>query len=260
MSFLNILEPEVLEFRIPSGSSHILYLPDISWTQGEDLLIETLSDHFSQFGLVNQVTVTQDSEQDHFYSYVRFYSSRAASKARLASRGGVSLAGGVAVRVSGRASCPASQLPLARYKCEQLANFYLGFSGWSSKLLYHRAEDAEPGMVKYVTVVRLEFGKDGLECEGAGMVEVEVEGDGMGDRLKAVVEAAKRSKGEAMQAAWSKVVMVVVGRRVMVEINTTKKDAFYYDPLWEEAMIKVTEADYEIQSRSRDAEESDLFE
>ena len=48
-----------------------------------------------------------------------------------------------------------------------------------------------------------------------------------------------------MQVAWSKVVMVVVGNKVMVEINTTKKNAFFYDPLWEEDVVKVNKADYD---------------
>ena len=48
-------------------------------------------------------------------------------------------------------------LPLSRSKCEELANFYLGFSGWSSEVLYHRSEDAGPAQLCYVTVVRLLF-------------------------------------------------------------------------------------------------------
>ena len=248
MSFRDILSPEVVEFCIPSGSSHTLHLPDITWCRGEDLLQSAFSDHFSQFGLLHQVTVTSDGP-DHFYRYVRFYSSRSTSRARLASRGGVSIEGSAALRVTGHGACAAaaaaSRLPLARYKCEQLANYYLGFGGWSSKVLYHRKEDAEVNIVKYVTVVRLEFCKDGLQSEGAAMVEVEVEGGGPVEGLKAVVEATKRSKGEAMQVAWSKVVMVVVGNKVMVEINTTKKNAFFYDPLWEEDVVKVNKADYD---------------
>ena len=54
----------------------------------------------------------------------------------------------------GRGSC---SLPLARSKCEELANFYLGFNGWSSQVLYHRKEDVEPGTLCYVTVVKLLF-------------------------------------------------------------------------------------------------------
>ena len=47
-----------------------------------------------------------------------------------------------------------------------------------------------------------------------------------------------------MQAAWSKVVLVVVdGKKVTVEVNTTKKDSFFYDPTWDEPEVVVNEID-----------------
>ena len=36
---------------------------------------------------------------------------------------------------------------LARQKCEALANYYLGFNGWSGKVQYHRQEEVEEGKV-----------------------------------------------------------------------------------------------------------------
>ena len=50
------------------------------------------------------------------------------------------------------------KLPLSRSKCEELANYYLGFNGWSSSVLYHKNEDiGDPNMITFVTVVKLEF-------------------------------------------------------------------------------------------------------
>ena len=34
---------------------------------------------------------------------------------------------------------------LSRQKCEALANYYLGFNGWSGKVQYHRQEEVEEG-------------------------------------------------------------------------------------------------------------------
>ena len=57
-----------------------------------------------------------------------------------------------------------------------------------------------------------------------------------------MTELAKRSKGEAIQAAWEKVLLVVVdGKKVSVEINSNKKDSFFYDPTWEEPCVEVNE-------------------
>ena len=36
---------------------------------------------------------------------------------------------------------------LSRQKCEALANYYLGFNGWSGKVQYHRQEEGEEGKV-----------------------------------------------------------------------------------------------------------------
>ena len=36
---------------------------------------------------------------------------------------------------------------LGRQKCEALANYYLGFNGWSGKVQYHRQEEVEEGKV-----------------------------------------------------------------------------------------------------------------
>ena len=73
---------EVLEFRIPQGSSTLIYLPNI---EGDDLEEEkvytTLYNHFSQWGLLYNINVNR-SDDGTLYSYLRFYSARAASIAR----------------------------------------------------------------------------------------------------------------------------------------------------------------------------------
>ena len=71
-------------------------------------------------------------------------------------------------RVSRSGSQTACSLPLSRAKCEELANYYLGFSGWSSEILYHRREEGpevEPGTLCYVTVVKLLFSQVGGEFQ-----------------------------------------------------------------------------------------------
>ena len=37
---------------------------------------------------------------------------------------------------------------------------------------------------------------------------------------------------------------MVTQLQVMVEVNTTKEDSFFYDPLRDEPVVKVMEADY----------------
>jgi len=249
---------EVLEFKIPQGSSTLLYLPQVTVVGlNEEQVYGGLYDHFSKWGLLYNININKETDGD-WYCYLRYYASRAASMARRDNRGKVVLMEGkLELKLSNHAKCSgAMQLPLAKHKCEELANYYLGFNGWSSSILYHRREESGKGKVRVVSVVRLDLVKVGLSCEGAGKHEAEVEGDDKMEEVRMVAEVGKRAKGEALQAAWSKVVLIVVGgKRVGVEINTIKSDSFFYDPLWEDPVVNVKEADYEI-SRDECVDES----
>ena len=131
-----------------------------------------------------------------------------------------------------------------RYKCEELANHYLGFNGWCSTVLYQRVEEAEPsnGRLCIVSVVKIDFPGTGHSCEGAGQCEADWGGK-LEDKAVVLRDLHRKAKAEAMQAAWAKVVLIVVdGSKVVVEINTSKSDRFFYDPLWEEISVTVTEA------------------
>ena len=50
---------------------------------------------------------------------------------------------------------------LPRQKCETLANYYLGFNGWSGKVQYHKQEETEEGKVDRIIddLDRLSFSK-----------------------------------------------------------------------------------------------------
>lgn len=60
---------------------------------------------------------------------------------------------------------------LARQKCEALANYYLGFNGWSGKVQYHRQEEVEKDKVTErkirLTEIKVFFdkGEGGLNCK-----------------------------------------------------------------------------------------------
>ena len=251
---------EIIEFKIPHGSTTLLYLPQVIVTGSLSIeqVYRVLFDYFSKWGLLYNLTVTPCEEAvAESYCYLRYYSSRAASIARRDNRGHMVVGEEekvmfkLASHVTGGA---AVQLPLAKYKCEELANYYLGFNGWSSCVLYHKREEVGEKMIRVVSIVKLNFVKVGLSCEGAGKFELDVDGDEL-EALRIVGEVGKRARGEAMQAAWSKVVLIVVGgKKVCVEINTTKSDAFLYDPLWDDPVVTVQEADYFVENEVEPAD------
>ena len=68
-----------------------------------------------------------------------------------------------------------------------------------------------------------------------------------GEKYKCLGMAHKQSKSAALQNAFAKVMLIVVGeRKVSVEIDSTRLDPFYYDPIWERYEVNVEEVDYEI--------------
>jgi len=246
------MDVEILEFNIPSAKNTLLLLKNIETELKKDDLYLKLYEMFSAYGLLFQVSLTVvDQEQPgclSYLAYIRFYSARACTLARTdvqrrPHRLNLSSVCGGGVKL-GISRARDGVIPLLRFRCEELANYYIGFNGWNSKILYHRQEDADPLTIKYVTVVRLEFGGTDLCCEGAGLTEeiINLELELLNQR----VNVARRSIGEAFVAAWGKVMFVVLnGSKVHIEINTIKRDAFMYNPLWDQPEIVVNEADYD---------------
>ena len=171
---------EIIEFKIPSGAATLLYLTQIE-TSGdveESEVRSGIREHFSQWGLLYSLNLSHsDHTPSQLYCYLRYFSARAAARAKIENKGGmlksenslfdlcslpgtITLMGGrlrFKLGLAGRGGKSCS-LPLSRSKCEELANYYLGFNGWSSSVLYHKSEDiGDPAMITFVTVVKLEF-------------------------------------------------------------------------------------------------------
>jgi len=214
-----MVDVEILEFNVPSGKSTLLLLQDINTDVDQDSLYTQLYDTFSKFGLLYKVSIISRSDNSaKCAAYIRFYSGWCCSRARSAvQRRRLHLTDicGKQVRL-GKALERTGTVPLLKAKCEELANYYLGFNGWRSSVLYHQQEHSDPLTIKIVT--------DDLS----------------GQRIN----VAKRSISEAFLAAWAKVLLIIVnGSKVSVEINTTKRDSFIYNPLWGEPEVEVNEVD-----------------
>ena len=101
----------------------------------------------------------------------------------------------------------AAEVPLPVSKCEELANHYLGFNGWSSELIYHRLEEVSPdGEWTYCCAVRLSFRcGGGLSVEGVGMAAASVDEARPERKAPAIAMARKQSRTAAKLHAFSKV-------------------------------------------------------
>ena len=150
---------EIIEFKPPQGIVTCLHLTQLECGSLEEASLSSeLYSYFSQYGLIFNINIGKSEVSSECYCYVRYYSVRSACKAKQNNKGKVAICDGkITFRVNRKSNSQPTNIPLARQKCEELANYYLGFNGWSSELLYHRKEEVDPGVSSHVSVVRLCF-------------------------------------------------------------------------------------------------------
>lgn len=278
---------EIIEFKYPRDSK--LYLPKISWPDTEMQLNAKLAEKFERFGPLYQVTSKLKSDGD-YYAYVMFYAKSSADRARLMLDRNLLISGSVCRVLKGKCTLvqdhPLLDQPLAKDKCVQLANHYLGFNGWSTQVMYHQVEEMSesPLRVKYGSAVRLTIqnrnatignntNKDNfLVVDGVGLSASDDVDDtggeaGGGGRRSAAIQkkigkgqamsyAGKCSLNAAFRNAFSRVILVVVdGRKVKATLNTEVDEPFAYNPTWNDRPgIKVNEITLDEQEFQEDPE------
>lgn len=143
---------------------------------------------FSQFGLIYEVQVMDSSDNSEAseeinsncgssYAFVKFYSARAARRAKENIHGKWILGGlFLKVRFAQRKKFTEVRRPLYMAKCTVLANYYLGFNGWSTRITQldrlentsEAGDSQEKTNAVYRCVVRLEIKDCEFFCEGTG--------------------------------------------------------------------------------------------
>ncbi|KPP71551.1 hypothetical protein Z043_109518 [Scleropages formosus] len=110
--------------------------------------------------------------------------------------------------------------PLSVTKCQQLANYYLGFNGWSSRVVTLKSicdndDCGEPQtctVLKYGCIVELNFPLHAVRCRGVGVTEETFEQNpGPEELCVKRGELQKRARDRAMVDAFRKVLLVVLG-------------------------------------------------
>ena len=129
-----------------------------------------------------------------------------------------------------------------------MANFYFGFNGWSSEILYHQLEEQQQNEHTFATAVRLYLKENGQKVEGVGLSKAKFKN--ATEKSSQLAMAQKNSKSAAMLNAFSKVIIVLVHTdnkmKVTSRIDYTKNDPFYYNSLWEnKPIIEVQELEEE---------------
>ncbi|XP_034611971.1 RAD52 motif-containing protein 1 isoform X4 [Trachemys scripta elegans] len=126
--------PEVLAFRVPTESGKALLVWGL-----EEGAEQSLFSAFSEFGLLYSVRVHRNAAVagPGYYALVKFYSARDASRAqRACNRQRLFQKSPLKVCICTRQKAFQQQvLALRSYKCKELANYYLGFNGWSNRII-----------------------------------------------------------------------------------------------------------------------------
>ncbi|NXA43004.1 RDM1 protein, partial [Eudromia elegans] len=230
---------EVLEFRVPAASAQTLLVWGLEAAPGLEL---SLCAAFSAFGPLHSVRAHRNAAVagPGCHAVLRFYSCRDARRAQRACDGQrLFQKAPLKVCVCTKQRAPQRPgLPLSSSKCQELANHYLGFNGWSSRIITlqnvsgfddeneQTGETLQKQTLRYLCAVEVTIPKHGVRSRGVGLAEADVDnGDDPLEFVTATRRAQKLAAGKALSSAFQKILLVVLDNgKVAVEYNCTQEE------------------------------------
>ncbi|KAI5091074.1 RAD52 motif-containing protein 1 [Silurus meridionalis] len=182
------LEADIIEFRVPTENNKTLFIWEIQPSHSEAFIYESLCSVYSSFGALYLVKVCPNASvaAPGFYALVKFYSSAQASKAqRSTDKQCLFQEVPLKVRLSTKQNPKflSESQSLSNAKCQDLANHYLGYNGWSTRIITVKdiSQCADAGwsldagsqgeLLKYGCIVELILPRHGVTCRGVGVAE-----------------------------------------------------------------------------------------
>ncbi|KAI2666457.1 RAD52 motif-containing protein 1 [Labeo rohita] len=219
------IEVDIIEFKVPLENNKTIFVWDIQPSFSEAYIYESLWRVYSAFGALYLLKVCPNATvaEPGFYALVKFYSSAQASKAQRATdKQCLFQSSPLKVRLSTKQNLSFySSKPLSLSKCQNLANHYLGFGGWSTRIVTlkdisncvdagcQEETDDQSVLLKYGCIAELTFPQHRMSCQG--------------EKLRKRGTLMKRAKDKAVVAAFEKVLVMILGNgKVAIEIK--------YDP------------------------------
>ncbi|XP_072212693.1 RAD52 motif-containing protein 1 isoform X2 [Excalfactoria chinensis] len=177
---------EVLQFRVPAGSAQTLLVWGLEPKPG---LEHSLFSVFSKYGLLYSVRAHSNAAVagPGCYAIIKFYSAADASRAQQACNGQrLFQSSPLKVCVGTKQKGFQQQvLALNSNKCQELANHYLGFNGWSSRIITlqnvsgfddeNEEVGKKPPSVRYLCAVEVTLPNHGVHSRGVGLGEADLE-------------------------------------------------------------------------------------
>uniref|UniRef100_A0A8D0BLQ5 RAD52 motif-containing protein 1 n=1 Tax=Salvator merianae TaxID=96440 RepID=A0A8D0BLQ5_SALMN len=229
---------EILEFRIPTGNDRTLLVLGLE----TDVLEHALYSTFAAFGLLYSVKMHRNAPVagPGYYALVKFYSARDARRAQCACNQQC-LFQKSPLKVSlctRQRHYPQQAYILNSYKCRELANYYLGFNGWSSRIITLQNisgfdEESEEKEVKpssprsqrpkFLCIQELTIPRYGIRTRGVGVAELQP--DPNQEFLISTYNVQKIAVHRALSDAFQKIFIIVLENgKVAVEYSSPQED------------------------------------
>ncbi|XP_056257760.1 RAD52 motif-containing protein 1 isoform X1 [Seriola aureovittata] len=258
------MEVDFLEFVVPVENNKTLFVWDIQPSLTEAEIYDRLCGVFSSFGPLYLLKVSPNSplHPPGFSALVKFYSAAQASKAQRHTDGcSLFQSAPLKVRLSTKQTphflCD-SRRPLSHARCLELANYCLGFNGWTSDIITLKeltneeeedgGEGEEGGLrrrLRFGCLLQLSFPRHRQTTRGAAVVEDtftctgEDGTTGPDVLLQKRCFLQKRVREKALVQAFTTVLLILLGHgKVMVEVRQTSDQCV---PEQTEGVIQVNQ-------------------
>ncbi|KAM5135707.1 RAD52 motif-containing protein 1 [Mantella aurantiaca] len=237
------MEPEVLSFTVPSESNKAVFVWNIGARLSEGDIYCSLLRVFSQFGLLYSLKLFPNAGvgDPGYYAVIRYFSSESAKKAHAScDKKPLFQDFPLKVQVCNRKKrLQFKSLELYGYKCQELANYYLGFNGWSKRVLAlqnisglddeveeEAASPQDGAKLRYLCVVEVKIRDHGICSRGVGVAEEAIKKNDPAEFISKNGKVQKYAVEKALSSAFKKMLLVVFDNgKVAVEYIPDEDDA-----------------------------------
>ncbi|XP_048416265.1 RAD52 motif-containing protein 1 isoform X2 [Stegostoma tigrinum] len=188
----SLAQAEIIDFKIPTRNDKTLFVCNILPRESEAEIYDCIFKAFSDFGLLYSVRVCRNAAvvEPGYYAIVKFYSAFGAAKAQNFTNGKclfqtIPLKVQMCTKRQSMKISQENQLPLNSIKCQELANYYLGFNGWCSRIIAlqnisnsggceentQELGQLERKSMKYICVMEVKLRNYGMCSKGIGISE-----------------------------------------------------------------------------------------
>ncbi|KAG8447014.1 hypothetical protein GDO86_014456 [Hymenochirus boettgeri] len=266
------MDPEIVSFTIPTESNKIVFVWNISALRSEEEIYFSLLQVFSQFGALYTLKIFPNAGDPGYYAVIKYYCARDARRAQEAcDHKNLFQDSPLKVRVCVKQKgFQYKSLLLNSSRCQDLANHYLGFNGWSKRIIAlqnisgldeDEGDPQEEIKQRYLCVLEVLIPAYGVSSRGVGVAEETlIKQKDPTDFLQKTGNLQKYAAQKALSDAFQKILLLVF-ENGKVAVEYVSPDDNTVDCLTEEELQGLIQVnDFTWTSFNPDGEEEILGE